>query len=729
MTPATDAFRRALMAEAKIPGRGSLFFAIGVVALLALLLIALLAWQSQVSRERGLADARLLVYHHSRLLAERAAAVIEIADLALWQVAEGLAGRGVAATADAVSAARLLRGALPRFPRPSSLSLHDAAGRRVAAAGAVPTLPDVAGQPFFEAHKAVHAGYRVGVEEGPARLRVSRRLEGEGGAFAGVVSALLDPAAFDIARDLEVTRGLDGALLVQPSGAVLAAWPRPLADGPEMPDIAAVAPFSAFPRARLAAAAETETATAAETATEIVELAGAVAAMAPVRNAPFAALAAISNARALAAWRAEWRLTVGAIAVLIAAIGFIALRLGHRHASRREAVMRTLKVLARAVEDSPAMAVIAGPDGTIEYANRTFEEVTGYTREEVVGATPAALAAGHAEPGALDDLWSAVRAGRGWSGEFQARKKAGEAFWLSLSVSPIADARGQITNFAAVGRDISERVENERHRRRTEKAQALRTLVDGIAHEFNNLLTPVLTMTNLAMEGLPEQARERQMLDIASRAAKRARDLVRRVRVFTHDDPAGWQVHDAATLVRDAVAAATAKLPEGIELSLDIAEGLGRLKADTIQIEAAMANLIANAIVAMDGVGGKGGTVTVGLALAGAGPHEGRRPPPGLAAGPHAVISVTDTGEGMPPEVMERIFDPFFSTREVGRGTGLGLSIVQGVATTHGGALSVQSQPGAGSTFSLFLPLMEAAGNGAAENEDTTPDWPQRARR
>lgn len=712
MSPQTAALRRALMTEAKIPGRGSLAFAIGVVALLSLVLVALLAWQSQVSRTRALTDARLSVYHHSRMLAERTAATIELADMALWQVAEALGGRGVAATADAVSAARLLRGVLPRFPRPSALALHDAAGRRIAAVGAVPTIPDVAGQPFFEEHRVGQIGYRVGAEEAPVRVRISRRLEGEGGAFAGVVSALLDPAAFDIARDLEVTRSLDGAALVRPTGGVLAAWPRAAAEGAEAADIAGLPLLDAFPRSLLVTAgAETE------------ELPDAVVAMAPVRNAPIAALAAVSKAHALTAWQTEWRLTAGAVAVLIAAVGFIAVRLGHRHASRREAVVRTLRVLARAVEDSPAMAVITGPDGTIEYANRTFEEVTGYAREEVVGVTPSALAAGHTEPGALDDLWSAVRAGRGWSGEFQARKKTGEAFRLGLTVSPIVDARGRIANFAAVGRDITERVENERYRRRTEKAQALRTLVDGIAHEFNNLLTPVLTMTNLAMESLPAEARERSMLDIASHAAKRARDLVRRMRIFTHDDPAGWQVLDAAALVREAAAAA-GPLPDGIQLVLDIEEGVGRIKADTTQIETAMANLISNA---SDAIGPKAGTVTVRLALAETGADGGPRPPPDLAPGPHAVVSVTDTGEGIPPEVMERIFDPFFSTREVGRGTGLGLSIVQGVATTHGGALQVESHPGAGSTFSLFLPLLEA-GNGEAENEDTTPDWPRRAK-
>ncbi len=693
MTPATDAFRRSLLAEARIPGRGSLFFAIGVVGLLVALLVALLAWQGRATRERALTDARLLAYHHGRLLAERAAAVIEAADMGLWQVAETLGGRGVAASADAVSATRLLRGVLPRFPRPSALVVHDAAGRRVAAAGILPTVADISGAPFFEDHQAGQLGYRVSVEAAPARVRVSRRLDDGEGGFAGVVSALIDPAAFDIARDLEVTRSLDAALLVQTTGAVLA-----LLEG--------------LPSALLAGAGA-----------ETVDLADAVAALAPVRNAPLAALAVVSHARALAAWRTEWRLTAAAVAILIGAIGFVALRLAHRHAARREAVVRALKVLARAVEDSPAMAVIAGPDGTIEYANRTFEEVSGYGREEVIGKTPAALAATHAEPEVLDDLWSALRAGRRWSGEFQARKKGGEAFCLGLTVSPIVDARGRVTNFAALGRDISERLENERHRRRADKARALRTLVDGIAHEFNNLLTPVLTMTNLAMESLPEGARQRQMLEIASMAAKRARDLVRRMRIFTHDDPAAWQELDAAALIRDAVAAA-GPLPEGVTLALDLDTAAGRIRADIPQIEAAMTNLIANAI---DAIGPREGTVTVGLrrleALAEATP----RPPPGLAAGPHAVISVADTGEGIPPEVMERIFDPFFSTREVGQGAGLGLSIVQGVAATHGGGLTVESHPGAGSTFFLYLPLLEAA-EGRAETEDATPDWPRRAK-
>jgi PAS domain S-box-containing protein len=528
------------------------------------------------------------------------------------------------------------------------------------------------------------------------------------------VSALLDPAAFELARDLDVTQRLDGAVLVQPSGRLLAAWPHASTlGGPGATDIAELPLFAPLPRPFLSAAG-------AETA----DLGAAIVAMAPVRNAPILAMAAVSRDRALAAWHAEWRLTLAAIAVLIAAIGFIGLRLGHRHARRREAVVRTLSVLARAVEDSPAMTVITGPDGTLEYANRTFEEVTGFDREEVVGTTPASLAAGHAQPGALDDLWSAVRAGRGWDGVIETKKKTGEAFWLSLSVSPIADAHGRVTNFVAVGSDVTERIENERYRRRTEKAQALRTLVDGIAHEFNNLLTPMLTMTRLAMEGLPAGSRERQMLEVASRAAQRASDLVRRVRIFARDDPEKWQVHDAAGLVKDAVAAAGATLPAGVTLKTGIEDGIGRMRADSPQIETAMMNLIANAI---DAIGPVPGTVTVRLSRAE--PDDGgARPPPDLAPGPYAVLSVSDTGQGIAPEVAERMFDPFFSTREVGQGTGLGLSIVQGVVTTHGGAVTVDSQPGAGTTFHLFLPLLDASAD-ETETWTPTPDWPQQASR
>ncbi len=713
MTPATSAFRRSLMAEAKIPGRGSLFFAMGLVGVLGALIIALLVWQNHVARQRFLADARQLAYHHSRVLAERAARVSEAADLAVWQVAEAIRAHG-GIPADALEAPKLLRGVQPLVPALSSVVVHDATGRRVAAIGVLPTVEDVSGLDFFREHRAGQLGYTVTVHSDPGRVRVSRRLEGPGGDFAGVVSAVIDPAAFDLGLELDVTHALDGAALVLRTGQVLAEWPRTFARRPpEGADIATRPAFAGLPREALTAAGA-----------ETVELTGTIVAVAPVGHAPFLAAASIAKERALAAWQAEWRLTFAAVVVLIAAIGLIGIRLGHRHERRRGAVQRTLSVLARAVEDSPAMAVITDPDGIIEYANRTFEEVTGYGRDEVVGATPAALAAGHAEPGALDDLWSAVRAGRGWSGDLQVRKKTGEAFRLGLTVSPILDARGRVANFAAVGRDITERVENERYRRQSEKARALGTLVDGIAHEFNNMLTPVLTMTSLVMETMAPDSRERQMLEVSARSARRAHDLVRRLRIFARGDPGRWQVHDAADLVRDAATAATAKVPAEIEIRTEIEDGIGRVKADSAQIEAAVANLVANAV---DAIGPKAGTVTVSLRRARA-EGAGRRPPPGLAPGPHAVIAVTDSGEGMDAEVIERIFDPFFSTRDVGQGTGLGLSIVQGVVATHGGTIQVDSQPGAGTTFLIFLPLLEAAQEGA-ESETTTPDWPQRARR
>lgn len=685
-------FRRSLLAGSGLPGRGTMAMAMAIVALLTAALIGLLVWQNQSARTRALAEARVAVYHESQILAERAATTTDIANLALAQVAEGFGMRPGAAPLDAALAARLLRSVEPWLPAPATLVVHDAEGKRLAAIGAGPAAEDVSDQAFFREHRA-GASSEITVQGSPARTRVSRRLVGADGTFAGVASANFDSAAFDIGRDLDATHRLDAAALVLRSGTVITAWPRSVARAVAgSPRLVLLPPFEAFPeQALMASGAET------------VETETAVVAVAPVRNTPLLAVAAQSTEHVVAQWRSAAWLAFPAIIGLAAAIAVAAIWLNHRHARRQAVAQRTLHVLARAVEDSPVITIITDRAGTIEYANRTFETVLGARRDEVVGTGPSAdAAAGEGRAAALlRALWAAVGRGQPWSGVVERRRSDGRETFLSLSVSPIADASGQISRFVGLAEDVTERLENESYRRRVDKAEALGTLVAGIAHEFNNRLTPVLTMTGMAMQAVPPESEARKMLMVALRSAEKARDLVRRFRIFGHDDPGLWHVHDVSTLVRRCVQSAAAIVGEGVVLESDIPDGVGWVRADDAQIEAAVDNLVTNAWQA---IVPRRGTIRVTLRRSEAGDGGARRPP-WLRHGPHAVIAVTDDGVGMTPDVLERVFDPFFTTREVGQGPGLGLAIVQGVLTTHGGAMSVESQPGVGSTFSLFLPL------------------------
>ena len=286
-------------------------------------------------------------------------------------------------------------------------------------------------------------------------------------------------------------------------------------------------------------------------------------------------------------------------------------------------------------------------------------------------------------------------------------------------ISFIKDRSGRITNFVGVAEDITDRIEKEVHRHQLEKVQALGRLASGIAHEFNNMLMPVLGMTGEVMNTLPAASSERGMLELAMRGAEKARDLVQRILILTNDGLDRWQTFDVSDLVNECLAVAFVGLPQDMDVQTSIPPRVGWVHVDFAQIEAAMTNLVSNAVHAM-----KTGKGTLGVSLARIEVGEPNvKLPPGLHLVPHAVIKVSDTGDGIAQELVEQIFDPFFTTKEVGQGTGLGLSIVHGVVTAHGGAIMVDSTAGAGTTFSIFLPLLDSG------SEPTPKDRPKSGQR
>ncbi|MDX9860442.1 MAG: PAS domain S-box protein [Rhodospirillales bacterium] len=698
--------RESLLSESTIPGRGTLAMAMAIVVVLAMALIAMLLWENWANRSRALADARLSVYHESRVLGESALTTMEIADLALAHVAEDVRRQGDGAVLDVPLLTGILQSINPWFPSPAGLSVHDGDGRIVAAIGLVQAAEDVSNLAFFRDHQKGSLEYAISAEGPPARIRLSRRLATQSDDFAGVVSAVIDAAALDLSRGLDVTRRVDGAALVLRSGEALTMWPSTIGHKSDLTDIGDLPPFAQIPRSALTARG-----------IEIIETDATVIAVAPVRNAPFLVAAAISKDRILSDWRSSSWLVFMAVIAIVALIGIVGIWLSHRQARRRAVIEGRLRVLSRAVEDSPIMTLITDSGGRIEYANRKLEDVTGYLREEILGQTPRILKSGDTSPATYGTLWRTILGGEEWSGVVRNRKKDGELFWASLLISPIKDRRGRITNFVGVAEDITDRIEKEMHRRQLEKAQALGCLAGGVAHEFNNMLMPILGMTGEVMHTLPAASSERGMLELAMQGAEKARDLIQRILVFTDDDPDRWCAHDVSDLVNGCLAMSSVAIPQNITLETSIPPDIGWVYANIVQIEAAMINLVSNAVHAMKTRKG-----TLGVTLVRADPNEPDwKFPADLRLVPHAVIQVSDTGNGIAPEIIGQIFDPFFTTREVGQGAGLGLAIVHGVVTAHGGALTVDSTVDAGTTFSIFLPLIDPHSGLSATSIQQTP--------
>ncbi|MGV1100513.1 PAS domain-containing hybrid sensor histidine kinase/response regulator [Thiovibrio sp. JS02] len=304
-------------------------------------------------------------------------------------------------------------------------------------------------------------------------------------------------------------------------------------------------------------------------------------------------------------------------------------------------------------------------------------------------------------------------------------RKDGSFFEVDIRISPFA-YQGKPHIFGVV-RDIGERKRAEAEKqllesqlRQSQKMEAIGTLAGGIAHDFNNILTAILGYTDLAAHLLPKDSPVLEHLQAVGKAGVRARDLVKQILAFSRQAEQSRKPIEISPVVKEVLKLLRASLPTTIEIRQNICEGLGTILADPTQIHQILLNLCANAADAMEK---NGGILTVELCN-----YEGKMPPETGAEGARAWVrlSVHDTGKGIPASIRERIFEPFYTTKEKGKGTGLGLSVVHGIVQSHDGKITVESTPGRGCSFHVFFPIVESRASVVAP--DTSPPVSGRGR-
>ena len=250
--------------------------------------------------------------------------------------------------------------------------------------------------------------------------------------------------------------------------------------------------------------------------------------------------------------------------------------------------------------------------------------------------------------------------------------------------------------------------------RQAQKLEALGTLVGGIAHDFNNIIGAILGNLSLAHDDVLAGRSPQHGLAQIRQAALRARDLVQRISAFSRSDTPALTEQPLRPIVEEVLALVRVAMPAGASLQTELETPPGPVAADATQLHQVLMNLCSNAWQALQGGQGQ---VTVALTTELLGSDEARRPA-GLSAGLHAVIRVSDSGCGIDAATRERIFEPYFTTKGPRGGTGLGLSVVHGIVNAHHGSITVHSEPGRGSSFSVYLPLRplnEGSSTGAAE--------------
>ncbi len=367
--------------------------------------------------------------------------------------------------------------------------------------------------------------------------------------------------------------------------------------------------------------------------------------------------------------------------------------------------------------------------GRITNWNLGAQRIKGYLPEEVIGRhfscfyTPEDREAGEPARG----LTAAEREGRFEKEGWRVRKD-GSRFWANVVIDPIRDSDGRLIGFAKVTRDITHRIEAERELERArqelcqaQKMESLGHLTGGVAHDFNNLLTVIIGSLGLLKKRLPGDQRTADLLQNALEAAQRGANLTQRMLSFARKQRLDPQPCAIPDLLRGMTDLLIHSLGPSVSIEtrfpLDLDLGL----TDANQLELSIINLATNARDAMP----NGGRIVFSASnqrVPADNPHR-------LAPGNYICLSISDTGSGMDEETLRRAVEPFYTTKGIGRGTGLGLSIVDGLAEQLGGRLTLESQPGVGTTANIWIPAVPRTPESARTGNGATPQAPSESER
>ena len=375
----------------------------------------------------------------------------------------------------------------------------------------------------------------------------------------------------------------------------------------------------------------------------------------------------------------------------------------------RESEARYRKI----VEEMPEMVCRFLPDGTITFANRACGRHVGGKPDKLIGNHFFQWISSEEEADSLEkDFKASIETPNPLISPQRMVLGDGSIRWIQWAIHGLADSSGSLTEYQAVGRDISaetiaqkEKLKLEKWRRRTQKLEAIGTLSAGIAHDFNNIMAVILGNVQLAMDDISEGSRTRNNLDEIYDSCLRAKNMVKQILTFSREGDQELRPLSLAPIVKESIKFLRSTIPSTVEIRADI-HNPDFVNADPTQIGQIVMNLGTNAAHAM---GAEPGILHISLQNRTIG-HNHKDRYRVSDEGEYVKLKVRDTGSGMSPEVMSRIFNPYFTTKKEGDGTGMGLAVVHGIVENHGGTVWVDSKPGKGSTFHMLFPAVEADG-------------------
>ena len=412
-----------------------------------------------------------------------------------------------------------------------------------------------------------------------------------------------------------------------------------------------------------------------------------------------------------AAAKLERQIVLGSFILTFVFISGVFFRLSRTEQHRKEA-QEGLNLMSTVMAQTDNGIIITDKDGLIQWVNNGFERLTGYGLNDMQGRKPGDILQGEdSDPEAIQAFRRGISEKKPFVVEIKNYSKSGEPYWVRCNITPIFDEHHEVAQFVAIETDVTkERAQEEailRSKERLQQAQkmeAIGRLAGGVAHDFNNLLSVLMISAEFLREAVEED--EESLEDVKSilEAAQRGKQLTNQLLALSRRQPTQPKVLEPNTLIRDMQGLLQRLLGENIQFELHLESDTSAIRIDPTHLEQVTLNLVVNARDAMP----EGGVLSISVANVQS--YLG-----GDQALPCVQILIKDTGTGIPPEIIENIFEPFFSTKKEGQGTGLGLATVYGIMQKVGGEISVDSVVGEGTTFQLLFAAV-----------DEPIEWPER---